>query len=209
MKRRFFPAVAATLFPSVLFAAPIAGESLTFDGLQVGEQVLTYYDGGFGSLGSGPGPLDGVSFTTGLAVESTAIAFGPSAQVTAASVTMDLDSPWSGFFSFYFAGNGVVSLYSGRDATGTLLGSFTTPRQTGVNGVFDAFGTFQSAVFAPTPGSAFLVDSITFGGVVVPEPAGATLFAAGVISILVLRRKGSKTRAVSSAAAGPDRVSPT
>lgn len=32
--------------------------------LQIGEEVLGYFDGGFGSLGSGPGPNFGITFTS-------------------------------------------------------------------------------------------------------------------------------------------------
>jgi hypothetical protein len=40
--------------------------SLSFNELQFGEDVLEYYNGGFGGAGSGPGPAFGVSFTPGL-----------------------------------------------------------------------------------------------------------------------------------------------
>src|SRR5579883_838671 len=122
MTGRVLSILAGGLIAGVSFAAPITGDSLTFTGLQNGEQVLTYYDGGFGGSGSGPGPSFGVSFSNGLVADSTVIAFGPSALVEA-PVTMNLDNPWSQILSFYYAGTGTISFYSGTDATGTLLAS--------------------------------------------------------------------------------------
>jgi hypothetical protein len=116
---------ALNLLPCIMSAVPISGALLGFDGLQNGEQVLAYYDGGFGGNGSGPGPLFGVSFSAGLAADPTEIAFGPSALVTASSVTMNLNSAWSNPLSFYFVGNGSVTFYSGPNATGSLLQSST------------------------------------------------------------------------------------
>src|SRR4051794_6692660 len=86
---------------SLAGAIPLA---ISFDGLQDGEQVLNFYDGGFGGFGSGPGPFMGISFTSGLAADSTSIAFGPSGRLTAPTVTMNLDDPWDGLISFYFVG---------------------------------------------------------------------------------------------------------
>jgi hypothetical protein len=40
------------------------GATLSFDQLQVGEEILEYYNGGLGSNGTGPGPSFGVSFTS-------------------------------------------------------------------------------------------------------------------------------------------------
>ena len=47
-------------------ADPLGGFSLSFNELQFGEDVLEYYNGGFGGAGSGPGPASGISFTPGL-----------------------------------------------------------------------------------------------------------------------------------------------
>jgi len=187
MSRPAILVFATIVCPCGLLAAPIAGDALTFDGLRNGEQVLAYYDGGFGSLGSGPGPMSGVSFTTGLAADSTTISFGPSAIVTASSVTMNLDTTWSGVLSFYFVGNGSVQFYSGTSATGSLVASYQL-----VYPPFFPFGavpgSFRSAVFAPAPGSQLLLDSVTFGAEVIPEPSTAILCVCSIALILAFRR---------------------
>ncbi len=175
---------------STVFAGPIALDSLGFDGLQNGEQVLSFYDGGFGGQGSGPGPLLGVSFTAGLAADSTTIAFGPSARLTAPSVVMNLDDPWDGLISFYFVGTGAVSFYSGPGASGTLVASYVLsfpPLSFTPSSPFGAVpGTFQSAVF--NGGTGLQLDSITFGASVVPEPSGLTLLSLGIVSVAGMRR---------------------
>jgi hypothetical protein len=179
--RRLLSMLASALVPGFLVAAPISGNSLTFDGLQNGEQVLTYYDGGFGDFGSGPGPLFGVSFTAGLTAGSTTIAFGPSALVDL-SVIMNLDGPWAGPISFYYSGTGGISFYSGKDVTGTLLAS--DPLISGGPFGFPfgaAPGSFQSAVFSPVTSGSLRIDSITFGGLVIPEPSTVTMFIAGIL----------------------------
>lgn len=170
--------------PCIVSAAPISGTSLTFDGLKNGEQVLAYYAGGFAGQGTGPGPKEGVSFTTGLAADITQVAFGPSAVVTEGSVTMNLESPWPQTLSFYFTGNGTISFYTGPNATGTLLRSSTL--------TFPPFfpfsviaGPFQSAVITPSAGSTLRLDSITFASSsVIPEPSIAILVSLGLVCIV-------------------------
>jgi hypothetical protein len=196
MIRRFLSMFAGSLIPVWLFAAPISGTSVTFDGLQNGEPVLTYYDGGFGGFGSGPGPAFGVSFTAGLTADSTLIAFGQSALVQA-PVTMDLDTPWSSTMSFYFTGTGSVSFYAGKDGAGTLLASTSL-----VNGNPFGFpsgaapGSFQSVVFSPATADGLRIDSISFGFTVVPEPSTGMLLITGVFVVLCirLRQNSSRTR---------------
>ena len=41
---------------------------LTFDGLQGGEPILNFYNGGSGGSGSGPGPNFGVTFSANAVV---------------------------------------------------------------------------------------------------------------------------------------------
>jgi hypothetical protein len=192
MLRRTLSIFAGALMAHVLSAGPIGGNSLTFDGLQNGEQVLTYYAGGFGSLGSGPGPSFGVSFTTGLTASSTLIAFGPSALVQS-PVTMDLDNPWSQVMSFYFQGTGSISLYSGTNASGALLESAPLVNAGSFGFPFGAApGTFQSVVFSPATSGSLRIDSITFGGLVIPEPPTGILLFSGILVAFCLHIKHSR-----------------
>jgi hypothetical protein len=194
MIRRVLSILAGSLIPVWLFAAPIFGASVTFDGLQNGEPVLTYYDGGFGGFGSGPGPAFGVSFTAGLTADSTTIAFGPSALVQA-PVTMDLDTPWSSTMSFYFTGTGSVSFYAGKDATGTLLASTSLDNSYPFGFPSGAApGSFQSVVFSPATSGSLRVDSISFGFVVVPEPSTGMLVIAGISIVLFIRLRQNSWR---------------
>jgi len=75
---------------------------LNFGGVQDGEQVLSYYDGGFGSLGSGPGPDFGImSFPTFLAIMAVP-PYGPDrvGELTGSSVIMDVEGGFTNFSRF-------------------------------------------------------------------------------------------------------------
>ena len=186
------------MFLFVLGASPVYavpnGTGLTFNGFLNDETILTYYMGGFGSLGSGPGPAFGITFTPGLVADPTRLLFGPSARITGTSATMNLDSAFLGLVSFYFAGNGTVSFFSGQDGSGTQrssfgLGSGTQPSSFGFVGTFGAtLLPFRSAVFTPAVGSTLRLDSITFGFQVVPEPSTAMLLLTGLGLVSIFRR---------------------
>jgi len=179
------------MFLFVLGARPVYavpfGASLSFDGILNNETILTYYMGGFGSLGSGPGPAFGITFTPGLVADSTRLVFGPSARITGTSATMNLDSAFPGLVSFYFTGNGTVSFFSGQNGSGTQLSSFgLTPSLSNTFGA--TLLPFQSAVFTPAVGSTLRLDMITFGSQVVPEPSIAMLLLTGLGLVSIFRR---------------------
>jgi len=183
------------MFLFVLGASPVYavpnGASLTFDGFLNGEDILTYYTGGFGSLGSGPGPAFGITFTPGLVADSTPLGFGPrapTARITGTSATMNLDSAFPGLVSFYFTGNGTVSFFSGQNGSGTQLSSFGLVSMTVPNAFGATLLPFQSAVFTPAVGSTLRLDSITFGAQVVPEPSTAMLLLTGLGLVSIFRR---------------------
>ena len=182
------------MFLFVLGASPVYAvpnlASLTFDGFLNDETILTYYMGGFGSLGSGPGPAFGITFTPGLVADPTRLLFGPSARITGTSATMNLDSAFLGLVSFYFAGNGTVSFFSGQNGSGTQLSSFgLVSMSLPSTGTFGAsLLPFQSAVFTPAVGSTLRLDIITFGAQVVPEPSTAMLLLTGLGLVSIFRR---------------------
>jgi hypothetical protein len=180
------------MFLFVLGARPVYavpfGASLSFDGFLNDETILTYYMGGFGSLGSGPGPAFGITFTPGLVADPTRLVFGPSARITGTSATMNLDSAFLGLVSFYSTGNGTVSFFSGQNGSGTQLSSFGLVSMS----VPYTFGAillpFQSAVFTPAVGSTLRLDSISFGIQVIPEPSIAMLLLTGLGLVSIFRR---------------------
>ena len=112
-----------------------ASISLSFLGLQDQEPILNYYDGGFGGLGSGPGPNYGITFeANSLAVISEDN--GGSGDFSGAPYNTiafflvgpgDIMNKASGFttgFSFFYSSPfapGTVTVWSGLNATGTEL----------------------------------------------------------------------------------------
>lgn len=108
-----------------------------------GEAALDYYNGGTGSLGSGPGTNYGVSFGSDAIVcsgkpggvcNTAQIPGGAGANsLSFLSGTGDMMDVASGFdtgFSFYYSAAyypGTVTVWSGLDGTGTQLASIELP----------------------------------------------------------------------------------
>ena len=103
---------------------------------------------------------------------------------------MNLDSAFLGLVSFYFAGNGTVSFFSGQNGSGTQRSSFGLVSMS--LPITNTFGAtllpFQSAVFTPAVGSTLRLDSISFGIQVVPEPSTAMLLLTGLGLVSIFRR---------------------
>jgi hypothetical protein len=188
---------------------------LTFEGLQNLEPINNYYNGGTGGFGSGPGPNYGISFSSdSLAIRANSAGgtgnFGntPSGStiaffLTGAGDTMNIAGGFDTGFSFFYSavGSGSVSVWSGLNGTGTLLGSLLLT-DSGNNGPSGAFynhwnpvgvsfaGTAQSAIFS---GSADYIgfDNITVGSATpsggVPDGGG---FSLNLIAGLVLASAG-------------------
>jgi hypothetical protein len=164
-----------------------SADQLDFNNLQIGEEVLGYYDGGFGSLGTGPGPSLGITFSSDFVTVAQG-AFGPPFQgeeLTSTSGTMDVVPGFSGPFSFYYTNSGTlgtVNLYSGLDGGGSLVGTIALPRSL----IFAAAGIaappFESAIFTGTP-SALVFDNVTFGAFVIPEPSSMSLLLIGLLAV--------------------------
>jgi hypothetical protein len=123
------------------FAGPVV---LNMSGLGDEEAILNYFNGGYGGNGSGPGPSDGIVFSSNsLAIISESQggsgnfdnnpSGGPIAFFLSGSAdTMDVAAGFNTGFSFYYSTieTGSVTVWSGLDGTGTLLATIDLPANT-------------------------------------------------------------------------------
>jgi hypothetical protein len=171
-----------------------SADQLNFNDLQIGEEVLGYYDGGLGSLGTGPGPNLGITFTADFVTVEQGV-FGPPFQaeeLTSTSGIMDVVPGIGGPFSFYYSNSGpdgTVNLYSGLDGSGSLVGTIALPPSPGFTATGDIEPLFNSAIFSATPG-ALVFDNITFCppgsglcGLVIPESSSISLLLIGLLAV--------------------------
>ena len=206
-----FAFVALMLMAGPAKAAPVV---LTFEGLGDLEPVNNYYDGGYGGNGSGPGPNYGITFgSDSLAlIDQTSGGSGntgndPSPHTVLVFLSgpgdvMDVAAGFNTGFSFYYAVpfyTGSVTVWSGMDGTGTLLGSINlplTPDGSPYNysvwepaGVAFA-GTAMSAIFSGTA-NYIVFDNITLGSSTpgVPEPSSMVLIGIGGIGLFLFDRR--------------------
>lgn len=163
---------------------------LTFNELQIGEQALDYYNGGFGSRGTGPGPSFGISFTPDFVTVTGGVIFPDfgilqSESLTSPSGIMNISGGYSGLMSFYYtAGPGAgFELFSGLNG-GSMAGSFISLPAVSIWTPASAnAGPFQSIGFT---GAGLAVDNITFGAAVIPEPVTTAFLLAGSFFLLGL-----------------------
>jgi len=73
-----------------------AATTISFDQLQAGEDVLNYYNGGLGSMGSGPGPSAGVIFSPGWIAGPPDAYSAPGGKSAAISGTATVNVPQAG-----------------------------------------------------------------------------------------------------------------
>ena len=182
MRHRLFLFLAG-LLPLTVVRAAAATFTLNFGGLQNGEQVLNYYDGGLGSLGSGGGPNYGITFTPALEAIAGVPPYGPLeiGWLNGTTATMDVAGGFSGSFSFYYQNSGLVTVWSGLDGTGTMLKSIPLTAATIWTPDGAQLGsTAESVVFS---GAGLYLDDITDAGLVVPEPLSLWLVATGAAGL--------------------------
>ncbi len=147
---------------------------ITFEGLQDLEYILDYYNGGHGSLGSGPGPNYGISFGSGAEALTTGdpgrnFESNPSGTtigffLSGGGLVMNVAGGFTGGFSFSYAAahtSGTVTVYDGQNGTGHILATIPLP-VTGANcgGSTYAYSCWKSqgVSFAGT------AKSVDFGG---------------------------------------------
>ena len=187
---------------------------LTFSGFQAPyENILNYYNGGFGGYGSGPGPSYGIVFGT----DALALPNGPGSNVCcepggstgsmiflSGADVMNVPAGFTTGFSFFYAApfyTGSVQVFSGPDGTGTQLASLFLNTNGSTCGPLpyscwtpigvSFAGTAQSAVFAGTA-NYIAFSNVTLGSPNpgTPEPGTLIMFGSGALGLAgVIRRK--------------------
>jgi hypothetical protein len=145
------------------------------------EHPVDYYAGGFGSLGSGPGPDYGVTFSPGLYICAAAPASGCSTALVPSgnplipgggSSIMNVANGFTTGLSFYYSsehGAGAI-IYTGLDATGTILATLDLPGNNEGGGGFGGADCFFTAYCPYTAigiafaGTAYSVDFVPITG---------------------------------------------
>jgi hypothetical protein len=179
MKIRSFLAAAAVT-ACLIGSASASVIVLNFAGLDGNNQEspLTYYAGGTGSLGSGPGPNYGITFSS----NSLACSVQPSGTCNSAALpsggnllyflsgsasTMDVAAGFTTGFSFFYSAvnsPASVNVYSGFGGTGTLLASLVLPVTPSTPGDPACFGAGFCPYVAIGVSFAGIAHSVDFGG---------------------------------------------
>jgi hypothetical protein len=183
---------------------------MTFQGLKQFEQVASYYNGGVGSMGSGPGPAFGVTYTPNASVltNGTSYAGEPSAPEVMLllnsnapggqpiSATMDVPSGFISSLVLFYGSIGAtqsVQVFSGLDGTGMMLASMALAQTSmTTTAIFTGpitipfSGVAQSAVFNGG-NNQVVFDNIQIN--TVPEPQSLALLADGACVLLVVWKR--------------------
>jgi hypothetical protein len=183
---------------------------LDFEGLEDFEPVQSFYDGGLGGNGSGPGPSLGIVFSSnalaiidGDAGGSGNFGHEPSPStilffLSGGAATLNFSAGFdTGFSFFYSAVNnpGSIVVYDGLDASGTILANLDLPVTPSDGG--DPLGSFspfvpigvafsgiaRSVDFAGTENQIGF-DDITFGSVTPGDPAPTPVPEPGTLLLL-------------------------
>jgi hypothetical protein len=160
---------------AMAFAGPVV---LNLSGLQDQEPILNYFNAGLGGNGSGPGPADGIVFSSNaLAVVSLSQggsgdfdnnpSGGPVAVLlSGAPDTMNVAGGFTTGFSFFYSATlaGSVTVWSGVNGTGTELADIALNINTPGPGC-PSGDTFDYCAWDPV-GTSFAgtAESVSFGG---------------------------------------------
>lgn len=198
---------------------------LDFEGIGDLEGIGQFYNGGAGSLGSGPGPSYGVVFSTNALalVDSDAGGTGniggePSGNtamnfLSGSAATVNYAAGFTTGFSFFYSAPfspGSITVYDGVNATGNVLATLVLPVTLvdagDPNGVYSPFfpigvafsGTAKSIDFSGTE-DYIAFDDITFGtdrpGTVPEGGTSLALFGLGLAGLAGAARRGMSNRA--------------
>jgi len=194
------------------WASAMPVTQLTFEGLKDGEQILGYYNGGLGGLGTGPGPGYGITFSSdSLAIIQAAAGGGGNFEKNPSGITIayflsgagDIMNVPGGFdtgFSFFYSAAvypGSVTVYDGLNGTGNVLATLNLPVTPQLPGTTYTYSNWQpvgvnfagTALSVNFSGTANYIgfDDITLGSSnpVVPEPASFAVWSlVGAVGIV-------------------------
>ena len=172
----------------LLCGAPVMAQTLTFEGLNNGEAVGQFYNGGLGGSGSGPGTNHGIFFSSNaLALIDTDAGgsgnFGgePSPDTvmyfTSGTAVMNVPAGFTTGFSFYYSAPNnpaSITVYDGLNGTGNVLATLALPT-TPLNGAPDPNGAF----------SPFVPIGVTFAGTARSVDFGGSVSQVGFDNITI------------------------
>lgn len=189
--------------------------TFTFSALSSNEQVLNYFGGEYGSLGSGPGPNYGISFSP-----NSEIVRGTKNNLLTSNgtIVMNVHTEFANSFKLGYVtlAPEVVNVWSGYDGSGYLLATMTLLPNSWCHGVTqcswahagEPFPGIAASVTFSGAGNQFGVGSVKLGtyywskptgtvhamnSLATPEPSSLVLLPTGLAGLLwiYLRRKKS------------------
>src|ERR1017187_7413968 len=167
--------------------------AMSFNELQIDEEVLNYYNGGCGSMGTCGGLNFGVSFDSAWRAElpDTYNRPGGKSALIDGPAIMNVPAGWSGDISFYSLGSLEVDFYDQQNGLGNMLLTWTVDTGGNFYPVHNYLSTpFYSAVFNAS--GAVHIDTLGTAEGLTPEPGTGQLSLLGIVgvfSLTALRRR--------------------